>query len=352
MVLLRAQQKYLLAQGFLVLFLAVSQVEARMVHPTGCLGNCETVSRETKETVARQISWDMDLAIEAIPVWEKEPREIFDKLFHAVGKDGEQIAGLTQTEINLNGVRWTAGLDCEIPTSPEAARRCYVTDGTARFEWYHVITGGPEEKVGDANPLSEGITAVTDGYFKGLPVARPRVTVRVQVGWPSIGLQNLPEEWRRPVMESIYLILGHEKLHVDNFIEHLPLVTEAILHPPLTEFEVLPGEDPLEKLNEVARATALEHINQVLYDPKYSNCKRMNCVFDGKGPECENGHLDHLDRTLAASWSAPMEWNPKGWEEQHLKMLIDRGSQFPGQKAPQDFLYPRPFEFRWSKTVD
>lgn len=335
-------------KALIVFVLLVEKVEAEAVHPAGCEGDCDVIAPTQEEFVAQEIQWDLDLAIEAKPVYGNNPEQIFSQLFHAVDKDGKKIAGLTDTKIDLSHLHWSAHLECETPSRVMPTRTCYVTDGTPRFELVDLITGGPEYKP-ESDPFHQGAVATTNYFYRGKPVVRPKVKVRVFIGWPTVGIASLPLEWRKPILDSIYLILGHEKLHVDNFMAHLPRVASALLHPNVTSFELLPGEDPQVKFNEVARAAAVEALNRELFDPTYSGCKRMNCEYDGKGPNCaEVAATDH-ERRVAATWNAPHPMTEEGFGELKLKMFVDNGAHYPGPKSPVDFKLPQPFEFRWAQ---
>lgn len=333
----------------IVLFLSVERVEADSL-PV-CEGDCEAYNSPQAEYLAHEVVWNLDLAIEAQPIYSQDPQQIFSELFHVVNRDGKSIAGLTETLIDLNAIHWSARLQCE-KKRENIKRRCFVVnEDTEDFEIVDVITGlitgidPPEKKT------QPPVSAFTSMFYNGKSVVQPHAQVRVLVGWPTLGVQNLPSEWRRPITEAIYMVLGHEKLHVDNFLRHLPQIAEIVLHPTVNSFDVLPGEEPFEKLDEAARAAAIQQINKMLYDPQYSDCKRMNCIYDGKGSDCSK-ESEHLPKRLAAEWQAPPEWNADGWDSLKLGMFIDQEAHYPGLKTPEDFRgLDKPFEFRWSQQA-
>lgn len=345
--------KISLVKAFIVFMLSIERVDAEGTQFATCEGDCEGYSSPQAEYLAKEVTWKLDLAIEAQPIYSQDPREIFAQLFHVVNRDGQMIAGLTETMVDLSSVHWSARISCEKKPANQP-RNCYIVNpNEENFEIVDLIkdliTGGPENKPSE-ELFEHGLSASTSMFYKGKGVVRPRAQVRVFVGWPTIGLQNIPVEWKKPITEAIFMILGHEKLHVDNFIRHLPEIAEIVLHPPVTSFEVLPGEDPFEKLDVAARAAAVQQINKKLYDPDYSDCKRMNCIYDGKGPDCK-GSAEHTEQRLAAEWETPQEWNPKGWDVMKLGMFIDKNAQYPGLKSPNDFKIPKRFDFRWSQEA-
>lgn len=336
-------------KAFMILLLSVERVEADTL-PV-CEGDCEAYNAPQAEYLAHEVIWNLDLAIEAQPIYSQDPQQIFSELFHVVNRTGKSIAGLTETLVDLSSMHWSARLECERKPA-NTARRCFVmSEDSEDFELVDIITGlitGTDQPAREPRPA---VSASTSMFFRGKAVVKPSAQVRVLVGWPTIGVQNLPVEWRKPITEAIFMILGHEKLHVDNFLQHLPQVAEIVLHPPVTSFEVLPGEEPFEKLDVAARAAAVQQINKMLYDPQYSDCKRMNCIYDGKGSDCSK-ESEHLPKRLAAQWEAPQEWNPDGWDSLKLGMFIDQGSHYPGLKSPGDFKAPnKQFEFRWTQQA-
>ncbi len=333
-------------QVFIVLVLSVERVEADAL-PV-CEGDCETYYAPQAEYVAHEVMWNLDLAIEAQPIYAQDPQQVFFELFQVVNRDGKAIAGLTETLVDLSTMHWSARLECE--RKPEnVAKRCFVVNDSSSFDLVDLITGGSDQESED--PHYNGISASTSTFYQGKAVVKPHAQVRVSVGWPAVGVQNLPTEWKKPITEAIFLILGHEKLHVDAFLQHLPKIAEIVLHPPLTSFEVLPGEEPFEKLDVEARAAAIQQINKMLYDPQYSDCKRLNCSYDGKGSDCSK-ESEHQPKRLAAQWEAPPEWNPDGWESLKLGMFIDQDSQYPGLKTPDDFTArDKRFDFRWTEQA-
>jgi hypothetical protein len=244
---------------------------------------------------------------------------------------------VTEASVEIRGLEWIAATDCDEPDE-NGAIYCHVTDGTPRFQWSDLLTGGTT-----LTPKTDGRVRVKAmGTYQGQPVVRPRVSIVVKIGWPVRGVKSLPPQWRTAIVEAIYLILGHEKLHVDNFLTHLPEVASAILSPDIYEYAILPGEDAKQKLNRVAHQMVTHKINKILFDEEESHCEKLNCIYDGKGPDCEPLQGQERRKLQIGSWEIG---GPDGIAD--AQMFVDEGSHYPGPVSPLDFNYPTKFSFVW-----